>query len=151
FPSDVRAAKFHYYEPRTDHGSSLSPSIHALVAARVGDATLAHRYLRQAAQIDLDNSMGNAAGGVHAAAMGGLWQAVIFGFAGLQAQADGLSFTPNLPPHWRRLSFPLQWCNRMLRISIEPNTMHVAVQGVKSLKLRVNNAPEIEAVPGEEY
>src|SRR5262249_61654959 len=65
-PSDVRVANFRYYEPRTGHGSSLSPSIHALLAARLGDTTLAQHYLKQAAEIDLRNNMGNAAGGVHA-------------------------------------------------------------------------------------
>jgi len=148
---EIRAANFRYYEPRTDHGSSLSPSIHALVAARLGETTLAQRYLQQAAEIDLNDTMGNASGGIHAAAMGGLWQAVVFGFAGLEVQADGLSFTPNLLPHWRRLCFPLQWRKRMLRVSIEPNALHVAVQGEHPFKLRVGSEQEIQAFPGDEY
>jgi kojibiose phosphorylase len=78
FPADVRLANFHYYEPRTGHGSSLSPSMHALLAARLGEEALARQYLKQASEIDLGNNMGNAAGGVHAASIGGLWQAVVF-------------------------------------------------------------------------
>jgi hypothetical protein len=53
-------------------------------AARLGDTTLAERYFRQAAEIDLADNMGNAAGGVHAGALGGLWQAAVLGFAGLR-------------------------------------------------------------------
>ena len=83
-PPEVRKANFEYYEPRCGHGSSLSPAIHALVAARLGETALAERYFRQAAEIDLADNMGNAAGGVHAAALGGLWQAAVFGFAGLR-------------------------------------------------------------------
>ena len=83
-PPEVRKANFEYYEPRCGHGSSLSPAIHALVAARLGDTALAERYFRQAAEIDLADNMGNAAGGVHAGALGGLWQAAVFGFAGLR-------------------------------------------------------------------
>ncbi len=90
FPPEVREANFRYYERRTGHGSSLSPSIHALVAARLGDLPLAEKYLRQAAEIDLGNNMGNAAGGVHAAAIGGLWQAIVFGFAGMSPGPEGL-------------------------------------------------------------
>ena len=45
-PPEVRKANFEYYEPRCGHGSSLSPAIHALVAARLGDTALAERYFR---------------------------------------------------------------------------------------------------------
>src|SRR5262249_36562943 len=72
----TRRVNFIHYEPRTAHGSSLSPGIHALVAARLGLSKVAARYLDQTADIDLGNTMGNAAGGVHAAALGSLWQAV---------------------------------------------------------------------------
>jgi trehalose/maltose hydrolase-like predicted phosphorylase len=151
FPADVRAANFHYYEPRTAHGSSLSPSIHALIAARLGDMETAQRYLKQSAEIDLGNAMGNAAGGVHAAALGGLWQAAIFGFAGVRAGADELKLVPNLLPDWRRISFPIRWRDCIFRISIEPETARVVVEGEKPLKLRLADGPEILAEPRQEY
>lgn len=71
FPSAVHEANFRYYEPRTAHGSSLSPALHAFVSARLGDSDLAARYFRDAAAIDLSNHRGNAAGGVHIATLGG--------------------------------------------------------------------------------
>lgn len=148
---EVRQANFRFYEPRTGHGSSLSPSIHALMAARFGNQDLATAYLKQAAEIDLGNNMGNAAGGVHAAALGGLWQAVVFGFAGFKPHADGVSFAPNLLPHWRRLSFPLQWRGRRLDVSIEPNIVRVAVSGAQPLRARIENGSEIAAIPGHNY
>ena len=106
FPPPVRDANFRYYEPRTGHGSSLSPAIHALMAARLGDMELAQRFFQQAAEIDLANTMGNAAGGIHIAALAGLWQAAVFGFAGVRWDPNGLALDPHLPPGWRRLSFP---------------------------------------------
>ena len=109
FPPDVRRANFEYYEPRCGHGSSLSPAIHALVAARLGNIALAERNFRQAAEIDFANNMGNAAGGIHAAAMGGLWQATVFGFAGLHLTESGPEHHPNLPPSWRSLATRLKW------------------------------------------
>jgi kojibiose phosphorylase len=147
-PADVRIANFRYYEPRTGHGSSLSPSIHALLAARLGETALAQRYLKQAAEVDLDNNMGNAAGGVHAAAIGGLWQAIVFGFAGLQMFPDGLSFSPMLLPHWRWLAFPLEWRKRKLRVCIEPNAIRVTVKGPEPLNLRLAAGSQILAEPG---
>ena len=150
-PAGVRAANFHYYEPRTGHGSSLSPAIHALIAARIGDANLAHRYLKQAAEIDLGNNMGNAAGGVHAAALGGLWQAIVFGFAGVQLRTGGIGFAPRLLSHWARISFPLQWRGRELRVFIDPDAIRVAVAGPRGLDLAVEGGPAIHAEPESEY
>ncbi|MFO7298278.1 MAG: glycoside hydrolase family 65 [Pseudomonadota bacterium] len=104
FPEDVRRVNFEYYEPRCDHGSSLSPAIHALLAARLGKMQLAEQYFRQSAEIDLANNMGNAAAGVHVGALGGLWQAVVFGFAGLNLSQNDPTYDPKLPASWQRLS-----------------------------------------------
>jgi trehalose/maltose hydrolase-like predicted phosphorylase len=128
FPAEVREANFCYYEPKTGHGSSLSPSIHALLAARFRDLKLAEKYLRQAAEIDLGNNMGNAAGGVHAAAIGGLWQAMVMGFGGVDGRRDRLSLNPVLLPHWKRLVFPLQWRRRRLRVAVEPESVRLRLE-----------------------
>jgi trehalose/maltose hydrolase-like predicted phosphorylase len=149
--AEVQAANFRYYEPRTAHGSSLSPSIHALIAARLRDNSCAQVYLKQAAEIDLGNNMGNAAGGVHAASLGGLWQAMVFGFAGFRPSQDGVSFAPNLLPQWQRLSFPLQWRGREMRTSIEQKSVRVSSDGEEPLKLRLEDGPEVIANPGKEY
>jgi trehalose/maltose hydrolase-like predicted phosphorylase len=152
FPTEVKEVNFRYYEPRTGHGSSLSPSIHALVAARLGDTAMAEKYLRQAAEIDLGNNMGNAAGGVHAAAIGGLWQAMVFGFGGLEVLADGLRFDPRLLPKWRRLSFPLQWRGSSLRISAESQRFSIQIEeGKHPIKISLAGGAEIVASPHCRY
>ena len=135
FPARVREANFRYYDPRTGHGSSLSPSIHALIAARLGDLELAERYFKQSAEIDLANNMGNAAGGVHAAAQGGLWQATVLGIGGLQLHTTGLDFDPHLPHRWRGLRFPVQWQNRLLRVTVgaKPTTIEIQNEGERAV------------------
>jgi kojibiose phosphorylase len=70
---------------------------------------MAQKYFRQAAGIDLSDNRGDAAGGVHAAALGGLWQAAVFGFAGLRLGDDGPQLDPKLPPGWRELAFRIRW------------------------------------------
>ncbi len=152
FPADVREANFRYYEPRTGHGSSLSPSIHALVAARLDQLELAAQYLQQAAEIDLGNNMGNAAGGVHAAAIGGLWQAVVFGFAGVRLEAEGLCFDPHLLPRWRRLAFPLELRGTRLRVAVEHERLAVAVAGgSQPVRLSLASGAGVLAEPRHEY
>ena len=56
FPREVLTANYEYYEPRTEHGSSLSPSVHALVASRAGHPEEAYRYFLESASIDLYNA-----------------------------------------------------------------------------------------------
>ena len=157
-PDHARRACFLHYEARTGHGSSLSPGVHALVAARLGLDAATERYLDQTAEIDLGDAMGNASGGVHAAAMGSLWQAVIFGVGGVRAAPDhdeALLIEPRLLPTWRHLGFPLSWRGRQLDVHIEPTGIEVAVEGRTPLPVRVTMAPgpphEVLAEPGRRY
>lgn len=124
----VQEANFAYYEPLTGHGSSLSPPAHALVAARLGRTELAQQFFDETAAIDFNDTMGNAAGGVHIGALGGLWQAAVFGFAGLSLRESGLHFEPHLPHHWQRLAFPVQWRRRLFRIQAAGHTMTVTLE-----------------------
>jgi kojibiose phosphorylase len=107
--------------------------------------------LKQASEIDLNNNMGNAAGGVHAAALGGLWQAIVFGFAGLRTHSDGISFAPSLLSEWSRLAFPLKWRGREVRVALEPEATRVASFGSEPLKVCLERGPEISVRPDKEY
>jgi trehalose/maltose hydrolase-like predicted phosphorylase len=118
FDRQSQVDNFRYYEPRCDHSSSLSPAMHALVAARLGDTELALRYFHQAASIDLGDPAARSAGGVHIAALGGLWQAAVFGFAGLSLRDDGIALDPHLPAGWKSIAFAIQWRGRQLRVRI---------------------------------
>ena len=109
YGDDVAQANYDYYEPITCHGSSLSPGIHAAVAARLGDVPTAVEDFKMAAAIDLADNMGNAARGLHMATMGGLWQAAVMGFAGLQRRDEALLIDPHLPPAWMKVSVPLRF------------------------------------------
>jgi kojibiose phosphorylase len=151
WPVAVHQANFRYYEPRTAHGSSLSPAVHALVAARIGDRTLAQTYFRQAAEIDLANNMGNAAGGVHMATLGGLWQAAVFGAAGVQLRNDGIAVVPHLPTSWTELAFPLQWRGRQLRLRFEtdPPGIVVAVETGDEFTVEVPGGPVCRVSAGQ--
>ncbi|MBV9086246.1 MAG: hypothetical protein JOY79_02075, partial [Acidobacteriaceae bacterium] len=116
------------------------------------EISLAREYLRQAAEIDLSNNMGNAAGGVHAAALGGLWQAMVFGFAGVEFGADGLSFDPHLLPEWKRLEFPIQWHGRKLRVITDADTLRVSVeQGDGAIALALSEGNDVSALPGQQF
>ena len=108
-----------FYEPRTAHGSSLSPAVHASLLARAGRFREALRALHIAARIDLDDLTGSTATGVHLATMGGLWQAMVFGFAGVRPRGDALVIDPRLPPEWGALELRLRFRGSPFRLRID--------------------------------
>ncbi len=123
FPRDVIAANYRYYEPLTDHGSSLSPAIHAAIAARLDLHEDALRYWRQSLWLDLSNVMNNSALGLHAACMGGTWQALMFGFLGVRFTDNGPAVDPaaasRLPAQWSAVRTQLAWRGRPYPITVE--------------------------------
>jgi kojibiose phosphorylase len=100
-----RKGNWDYYVERCDQGSSLSMAVHARVAADLGLGQIAYDMFRAALAIDLEDIMGNARDGLHAATQGGILQATIFGFAGLRLDGDEPALRPNLPDNWNRIGF----------------------------------------------
>jgi trehalose/maltose hydrolase-like predicted phosphorylase len=123
-----------YYEPRTSHGSSLSPAIHAAVLARAGRYRSALESLRLAARLDLDDLTGTTAGGVHLATMGGLWQALAFGFAGVRPAGERLLVDPHLPPEWSALELGLHLRGTPFRLRIDRGGVSVDLDGLVARK-----------------
>jgi trehalose/maltose hydrolase-like predicted phosphorylase len=123
FPREVVLANYRYYEPITDHGSSLSPGIHAAIAARLGLREDAERYWRESLWLDLSNSMSNSALGIHPACMGATWQALVWGFLGVRFTDDGpvpdAEAASRLPAAWRAVSMTLAWRGRPHRVTVE--------------------------------
>ncbi len=123
FPADVVRANFKYYEQRCQHGSSLSPAIHAIIAARIGALDRAYEYFLKSCLIDLSDtnkavSGGTFIGGIHTAACGAAWKMVVFGFAGLHITEDYLCFDPALPGKWQRVKFSLVYHGQNLSVDV---------------------------------
>jgi trehalose/maltose hydrolase-like predicted phosphorylase len=135
---DALRMNVEYYEPLTAHTSSLSPPTHALLAARLRDGGRCRTYLDETMRIDMGDYSG-AAGGVHLAAQGGLWQAVVFGLAGFAYTPDGVAFDPFLLPPLRALSFALRWRGRRIRVRIvSEGRLTIDVEGAATT-VRVND------------
>ena len=130
FSFAVLQKNWNYYAPRTDitYGSSLGASIHALLAAKLGEAN-AYKYFIQAASIDLQDTFGNTKDGIHAASAGGIWQAVVFGIAGIQLKDNAPIANPHLPPTWTRLKFKLNWHGVWHNFDLSPTTPNPPIQG----------------------
>jgi kojibiose phosphorylase len=118
FDPEARRINFGYYEPRTTHRSSLSPSIYAIMGMEVGHYERAYTHFLHSARVDLDDNQGNTDQGIHAASMGGTWQAAVNGFAGMRIREGKLSFDPWLPEGWERMAFRINWQGDTLEIVI---------------------------------
>ncbi len=128
-----------YYEPRTAHGSSLSPAIHASLLARARDFDRSLEALRIAARMDLDDLTGSTAQGLHLATMGGLWQALAFGFAGLRPRAGMLHIDPVLPPSWSALELRVRF--RGAKVRVRKERAHLSVWSDRPTPVVVGGTP----------
>jgi trehalose/maltose hydrolase-like predicted phosphorylase len=124
------APNLDFYEPRCAHGSSLSPAIHASLLARAGRPDDAVEPLRLAARIDLDDLTGTTAGGLHVATMGGVWQALAYGFAGLRPDGAVLRVGPSLPEAWNALSVRLRYRGSLVEVRLEHERVQVEADRV---------------------
>ncbi|WEK53168.1 MAG: glycoside hydrolase family 65 protein [Candidatus Cohnella colombiensis] len=126
-------ANWDFYETRTEHGSSLSPCVYALVAAHIGYSEYAYRYFLKTATIDLTGEskqfVGNLyIGGTHPAANGGAWQAAIHGFSGFSYKDDTITIDPALPLKWTALRFSFYVLGQRYSASIDKQKVIITSQ-----------------------
>jgi trehalose/maltose hydrolase-like predicted phosphorylase len=130
-----------YYEPRTAHGSSLSPGVHAALFARAGRLSEAVQALRLAARIDLDDLTETTSGGLHLATMGSVWQALVFGFAGVWAEEAALRIDPKLPFEWDAMEIRVRFRAARVCVRVEPSGIHIRTDG--PISIRLGEGPEM--------
>ncbi len=129
FSGDIKKASFEYYEARTLHKSSLSPSIHAIIGIEVGDTTRAVQYFERSALVDLTDNQGNTAEGMHIASAGGTWQILVNGFGGLRILGGRVTLTPWLPDDWEGIRFRLRWRGRPIRVAVDHQRIELLLGG----------------------
>ena len=131
-PDEVEASSLvpnlEFYEPRTAHASSLSPGVHASLFARAGMLERAVDALRLTSGIDVGDLTQTTASGLHTAAMGSVWQALVFGFAGLKPDLDSLCIDPRLPEAWGSLELRVRFRDVPLTVRIEPDVLVLAAE-----------------------
>lgn len=117
FSDEQLAVNFDYYEPRCIHESSLSPSVHSILAARLGRMEQAYAFFGFATRLDLDNYNRNTREGLHTTAIAASWMNIVYGFGGLRTDGEGLALWPVIPDAWTRYRFSLQY--RGVALSVE--------------------------------
>jgi trehalose/maltose hydrolase-like predicted phosphorylase len=123
YSMEEKKANWEYYEPITEHGSSLSACVYALVAAEIGKIDWAYKYFLKAATIDLTGDSKQYVGtlyigGTHPASNGGAWMAAILGFAGVNATQGHIIINPRLPDKWISMKFKLAHSKQRFEVEI---------------------------------
>ena len=138
------AANLEFYEPRTAHESSLSPGVHAGLFARAGRLDEARAMLELAAHFDLDDLSESRAAGVHLAAMGSVWQALAYGFAGARPRGEVLELDPRLPGGWDLLELRLRFRGAGLRVRFTAEEIDVSADAATLISVAGSTPVRVE-------
>ena len=136
FSLEEKRRNFDFYEPMTVHESSLSPSIHAILAAELGKEAKAVEMYGRTARLDLDNYNNDTEDGLHITSMTGSWLAIVQGFAQMKTWDGKLSFAPFLPSDWTGYTFHINYRGRLLKIEVAENVTVSLLSG-EALNLEV--------------
>ncbi|PYG88243.1 kojibiose phosphorylase [Ruminiclostridium sufflavum DSM 19573] len=127
FTYEQKRINYEYYEKRTTHISSLSPSICCLMGIDIRDTAMAGKYFDLAANTDIDDNQGNTEHGIHAASLGGAWQAAVFGFGGFRIKNGVIHLAPWLPDTWRQLEYNVCWQGRLVQVKVTKDCITVRI------------------------
>ncbi len=136
YDKDTKRRNFEFYEPMTVHESSLSPCVHAVLAAELGMEDKAVEMYRRTARLDLDNVNNDTGDGLHITSMSGGWLSIAQGFAGMRT-AEGLSFSPMVPEGWTQYSFRFLYRGRAVLIAVQKDRVILSLESGDPLGLTV--------------
>lgn len=137
---------YEYYEPRCIHESSLSPSVHSILASQLKKGREAYDFFGFATRMDLDNYNRNTNEGIHTTSIAAAWMNIVYGFGGLRSDSDGLVLNPTIPAEWESYSFRLHWGGDVLVIRVDAE--HVTIRTVNGNDVSLILYGEVVTVDG---
>ena len=137
FSREVKRINYEFYEPRTIHESSLSPSVHSILAAELRRMEEATNFFGYATRLDLDNYNRNTGDGLHTTSIAMAWANIVYGFAGLRSDGDVIRFAPCLPARWSRLRFSLSYRGRILDLDMQKGKTRFTLRHGEPIELLV--------------
>ncbi len=139
---EEKLANYEFYEARTIHESSLSPSLHAILAVELGKLDDAYTFFKYGARMDLDNYNRNTEQGLHVTSAAGVWASMVFGYGGMRTDSDILILAPTLPAQWRSFRFRVRYQGALLEVRVDADGVQLQV---------VEGIPVNVRVYGDEY
>ncbi|HOI85874.1 MAG TPA: glycosyl hydrolase family 65 protein [Acholeplasmataceae bacterium] len=123
FDIETKKANYDYYEPKTIHESSLSPSIHSILANEIGYHQQALDFFGFATRMDIDDYNRNAKEGLHLTSIAAAWVNIVYGFGGLRSDGEVLKLAPTCPKTWTSYSFTIQYFGSNIKVHVTNETI----------------------------
>ncbi|MBP5197574.1 MAG: glycoside hydrolase family 65 protein, partial [Lachnospiraceae bacterium] len=113
-----------YYEPRTEHGSSLSAGMYSMLACKIGEPDRAYPFFIKSASSDLKGGGKEWAGliyigGTHPAAAGAAYMTAVEGFAGIAIENGKPVCHPSLPRSIKAMKFKIFYKGQEYLVNID--------------------------------
>ena len=136
FSEEQLKKNYEFYEPRCIHESSLSPSVHSILASQLKKHEEAYKFFGFATRMDLDNYNRNTSEGLHTTSIAAAWMNIVYGFGGMRSDQEKLSFSPSIPAAWQGYSF---------RICCQEDVIQAEI-GIEEASFYTLNGSEIEVL-----
>ncbi|HRD07875.1 MAG TPA: glycosyl hydrolase family 65 protein, partial [Saprospiraceae bacterium] len=150
FDIETHERNFHFYEQRTVHESSLSPCVHSILAAKIGDKDKSYEMYLRTSRLDLDDYNNDTEDGLHITSMAGTWLSVVKGFGGMRIVGDCLSFKPFLPKHFTAIAFKVKFREAVILCKITQTGISITNYAKNAIKLLVFDQERVIEAQGTE-
>ena len=141
FTKEQLEKNYDYYEQRCIHESSLSPSVHSILASQLGKHQEAYDFFGFATRMDLDNYNRNTREGLHTTSIAAAWMNIIYGFGGLRSDGKQMKLNPTIPKHWTGYSFSIQYCEERINVQVSREQIVISTESGKPVSLLVYDKP----------
>lgn len=129
FDVETIKANYEFYEPRCIHESSLSPSIHSILASQIGKDKEASDFFGFATRLDLDDYNRNTCEGLHMTSIAAAWMNIVYGFLGLRSDHEILKIAPTMPERWTHYGVKLTYHGEPVRFDVYADRVEIETAG----------------------
>ncbi|MBM3938540.1 MAG: glycoside hydrolase family 65 protein, partial [Sphingomonadales bacterium] len=144
FDNDTHVRNFKFYEQFTVHESSLSPCVHSILAAKIGETDKAYEMYLRTARLDLDNYNNDTEDGLHITSMAGSYLSIVQGFGGLRIKNQTLYLNPHCPSQWEGYGFQILLNNEPVKIEVTKAGHHITNLGSQDITVYLNQGNPAE-------
>ncbi len=137
FTTEQLRANYEFYEPKCIHESSLSPSVHSILAVQLQKHEEAYKFFGFATRMDLDNYNRNTSEGLHTTSIAAAWMNIVYGFAGMRSDEKVLSFSPSIPRDWKGYSFRIHYQGDYIQVKVTKTSAYFCAAEGSSIKIKI--------------
>ena len=144
FNASTHEKNFKFYEQFTVHESSLSPCVHSILAAKIGETNKAYEMYLRTARLDLDNYNNDTEDGLHITSMAGSYLSIVQGFGGLRIKNQTLYIKPHCPSQWNGYGFQILLQNEPIKIEVSKSGATITNLGQNEIAIHWGDVNDTE-------